>query len=261
MNYLKIYIQLVKHSKRREQIDGYYEKHHVFPVSIFGYNVLTVKLTAREHYIAHALLEKIYTKRYGTHDIRTKKMVRAFFMMNNAHGNGQQRYTNSRLFESSKIRFSEQMRGENSPFYGKKRVFSEQHLENMKSSRKFGEEHPLYGIPRSEEIVAKMKGPKRTGHGDAVSKARKGMKFTEDHKKNLSVSHKGQIPHNKGKSKYMIEIIDPCGNIVVTNNLNYYCISHGLTNKSSCSSLLRVAKGIRQHHKGYTAKIISEIIH
>lgn len=198
MNYLKQYILLIKKARVTNQV-GYCERHHVFPKSIFGNNDFIVKLTARQHYIAHALLEKIYIQRYGDQDVRTKKMVHAFFMMNNTRGNGQHRYTNSRLFEASKLRFSEQMSGENSPFYGKKRVFSEQHLANMKASRKTGEDNPLYAIPRSEEVKAKMRGPKREGHGDAVSRARKGIVFSESHLQNLSDSHKGQIPWNKGK--------------------------------------------------------------
>jgi len=198
MNYLKHYINLIRKSQVTLK-EGYCERHHIFPKSIFGNNNSTVKLTAREHYIAHALLEKIYIKRYGKHDIRTKKMIHAFFMMNNVYGNGQQRYTNSKLYESSKLRFSERMSGKNSPFYGKKRVFSEEHILNLKASRKTGKDHPLYGIPRPKEVVDKMKGPKREGHGKAVSEARKGIKFSEEHLKNLSESHKGQVAWNKGK--------------------------------------------------------------
>lgn len=198
MNYLKQYILLIKKAQVTNQ-EGYCERHHIFPKSIFGDNDKVVKLTARQHYIAHALLEKIYIQRYGKQDVRTKKMVHAFFMMNNAHGNGQIRYTNSRLFEASRIRFSEQMTGKNSPFYGKKRVFSEQHLANLEASRKRGAEHPLYGIPRSEEVKEKMRGPKSAEHREAVSRARMGIVFSETHLHNLSESHKGQIPWNKGK--------------------------------------------------------------
>lgn len=198
MNYLKQYIKLIKKARVTNQ-EGYCERHHVFPKSIFGDNNFIIKLTARQHYIAHALLEKIYIKRYGNQDVKTKKMIRAFFMMNNANGNKQQRYTNSRLFESSKLRFSERMSGENSPFYGKKRVFTEQHLANMRASRLSGSDHPLYGISRPKEVVDKMRKPKQEGHGAAVSKARKGIIFSEEHKQNLSNSHKGQLPWNKDK--------------------------------------------------------------
>lgn len=58
-----------------------YEKHHVFPVSIYGSNKYTVKLTLRQHYIAHALLYKACIFRYGENNIKTKKMIKAFLFM------------------------------------------------------------------------------------------------------------------------------------------------------------------------------------
>lgn len=198
MNYLKHYIKLIRKAQSETQ-SGYCEKHHVFPVSIFGKNKFIVKMTARQHYIAHALLQRIYIKRYGEDDMKSKKMIRAFFMMNTANGIGQHRYFNSRLFEKSKLTYIKSVTGKNSPLYGKKRVFSEKHLENMRKSRKYGPDHPLYGIPRTEEIKKKISKPKCASHSKSMSEVRKGMKFTEEHKKNLSESHKGNIPWNKGK--------------------------------------------------------------
>ena len=198
MNYLKQYIKLIRKAQSNSPV-GYCENHHVFPKSIFGENNFTVKLTAREHYIAHALLEKIYIVRYGLEHRSTRKMIHAFFMMNVLEGKGQQRYVNSRLFESSKIRLGERMSGKNNPFYGKKRVFSEQHLANMKDSRKYGKENPLYGISRSEDVKKKMRKPKHESHGKKVSEGRKGIKFSKEHLTNLSESHKGQVCWNKGK--------------------------------------------------------------
>jgi hypothetical protein len=66
-------------------------------------------LTAREHYIAHALLEKICIKRYGLKDRKTIKMITAFWCMNNQ--NTKNEYFNSYLYESSKIRFIDSKRG------------------------------------------------------------------------------------------------------------------------------------------------------
>jgi len=197
MDYLKHYIKLIRKAQS-EPKKGYCESHHVFPKSIFGNNRYIVKLTAREHYIAHALLEKIYIKRYGINNFKTKKMIHAFFMMNNAASQGQHRYVNSRLFEASRLRFSEAMSGMNNPCYGKKRVFSEQHLANLRATFKKGKNNPMYGIPRDKETIAKMKKPKHSGHGAAVSQGRKGIKFSADHLKNLSESHKGQVAWNKG---------------------------------------------------------------
>lgn len=58
MNYLKIYYQLIENAKQRKNIDGYYEIHHIIPKSEGGDDSPTnlVKLTGREHFIAHKLL-------------------------------------------------------------------------------------------------------------------------------------------------------------------------------------------------------------
>lgn len=61
MNWLNHYQKLVE--KRKLDIpEGYSEKHHIFPTCKGGLNVSEnkVRLTAREHLIAHLLLVKIY---------------------------------------------------------------------------------------------------------------------------------------------------------------------------------------------------------
>jgi hypothetical protein len=52
MNYLKQYIKLIRKAQHTPH-DGYCEKHHVFPKSVFGSNNFVVILSAREHYIPH----------------------------------------------------------------------------------------------------------------------------------------------------------------------------------------------------------------
>jgi hypothetical protein len=107
MNYIKVYCNLIRKAENRTPPEGYTEKHHTFPKSIFGKNNRIVVLTAREHYIAHALLEKICIKRYGLNHWKTKNMVNAVIIMK-----GNYEYYNSFLYEQSKKRFS---------FYMKKR--------------------------------------------------------------------------------------------------------------------------------------------
>lgn len=61
MNYNKIYQQLVLNRQSRIITEGvYYEEHHIIPKSEGGNNKVSnlVKLTPREHYIAHLLLWK-----------------------------------------------------------------------------------------------------------------------------------------------------------------------------------------------------------
>lgn len=66
MNYKRIYDQLVAKAKVRgldkSEVEGYFEKHHILPRCQGGGDEKEnlVLLTAREHYIAHILLWKIY---------------------------------------------------------------------------------------------------------------------------------------------------------------------------------------------------------
>ena len=106
MNYLKVYCNLIRKAENRTPPEGYTEKHHTFPKSIFGKNNRVVILTAREHYIAHALLEKAFIKRYGLKHWKTIKMTLAHSGMS---GNGG--YTNSYLYEGAKRRRSNVMKG------------------------------------------------------------------------------------------------------------------------------------------------------
>jgi hypothetical protein len=61
MNYIKHYDLLINRAKNRT-LSCYTEEHHILPKSIGGTDEPTnlVKLTAREHYLSHILLAKIY---------------------------------------------------------------------------------------------------------------------------------------------------------------------------------------------------------
>ena len=148
MNYSKIYSQLIESSKNRE-LDCYTEIHHVVPRCFGGLDESSnlVKLTAREHFIAHLLLCKIYP----TH----KGLRLALWMMTNVKDKRQQRHRpNSRLYEMIRLEYSESVRGENNPNYGK--THSLETREKIKIS--------LTGLKHSEETRKKM------------SEARKGKK-------------------------------------------------------------------------------------
>jgi hypothetical protein len=110
MNYLKHYCNLIRKAENRISPKDYTEKHHIFPVSIFGKNKRIVVLTAREHYIAHALLEKICIKRYGVSDWKTKKMTHSHILMK-GKGERSEVYYNSYLYEGARIRNSKILTG------------------------------------------------------------------------------------------------------------------------------------------------------
>lgn len=68
MNYNKIYQSLITRAKTRTQeIDTYYEEHHIIPRCIGGTDssINLVKLTAEEHLLAHLLLVKLYPESSG----------------------------------------------------------------------------------------------------------------------------------------------------------------------------------------------------
>jgi len=175
MNYLKVYCNLIRKAERRTPPEGYTEKHHTFPKSIFGKNNRIVLLTGREHYIAHALLEKAFIKRYGLKDKRTIKMTYAH---NGMKGNGG--YINSYLYESARNRLSNNVTGENNPFYGK---FHDEITRKKMSENGKGKKMP----PRTEEYK-KM-----------LSERMKNRIISEETKIKMSESKKGSIPWNKGK--------------------------------------------------------------
>jgi hypothetical protein len=66
MNYQKHYNQLIARANNR-LVDGYCESHHIIPRCLGGDDSTSnlVNLTAREHFIAHLLLVKIYPKNKG----------------------------------------------------------------------------------------------------------------------------------------------------------------------------------------------------
>ncbi len=106
MNYKSNYYDYVKYVQtlnRSKSSSIYYEEHHIVPRSLGGLNTPDNKvlLTAREHYLAHYLLMKIYE---NEDIISYRKMVNAFICMNwNKYG---KRYLNSRLYERARITFS-----------------------------------------------------------------------------------------------------------------------------------------------------------
>jgi len=159
MNYKKIYDSLIDRAKQRGGVDGYYEVHHIIPICQGGsddeHNL--VKLTAREHFIAHALLFKTY---------RTSKLAYAWNMMTIKDPN-QERYYNGRLYESAKkarsAALKKEMKGKGNNFYGRR------HTEETK--RKISEKRKLKKT--SDETRAKM------------SATRKGVPKSEEHKRKI----------------------------------------------------------------------------
>jgi hypothetical protein len=103
MNYERIYNSIIYHRIQNPLPNEVYgEKHHIIPKSLGGDDNITniVKLSAREHFICHALLAEMYEK----YSNEWYKMNHAFMMMKAcATGN---RYLNAKLYELKRIDFS-----------------------------------------------------------------------------------------------------------------------------------------------------------
>jgi len=110
MNYKKNYDDYVSYVKSQHRYKMsrynpsyvYYEKHHVIPRCLGGKDTYDnlVLLTAREHYLAHYLLTKIYPS--------NQKILFAFCQMHHGRAYDRLGYFNSSLYQVSKERFSQQ---------------------------------------------------------------------------------------------------------------------------------------------------------
>lgn len=156
MNYAKHYNLLIFRAKGRT-LDGYYEKHHIIPKCLNGpdnpENI--VLLTAREHFVAHLLLVKIYPN-------ERKILFAARMMSGNPTGKRNTNKTYEWIKERiSKIGHSEETKekmslahtGENNHFYGKNHTdeVKEQHSRIMKG-RMIGDKNPFFGKKHPKEI-------------------------------------------------------------------------------------------------------------
>lgn len=106
MDYQRIYNLIIEKRKKEIINDGYFEIHHIIPRSLGGNDNVDnlIALTAREHFICHYLLAKIYPK----DSFEWYKMNHAFLMMK-ASTVAQNRYFNSRLYDAMRKNFSKVM--------------------------------------------------------------------------------------------------------------------------------------------------------
>lgn len=114
MNYLKAYFSIIRNRKNNplnpEKV--YLESHHIIPRSLGGSNKKSnlVNLTAREHFICHLLLVKIFEKRkvynfnFDNEKQALKKMSYGIYSMK-MNGTGE-RYLNSYLYSKFKNKYS-----------------------------------------------------------------------------------------------------------------------------------------------------------
>ena len=223
MDYLKIYTNLIsiavsknrRKVKRNSKDYTYYEVHHITPKSFFVKNggwiasdpdiaENLVLLTAKEHFVAHHLLCKIYNY---------PSIQYAFWAMcNQASGDQERRYKITCItYESAKKNFSlthsKTMTGERNPNY--KRIFTEEERKLVSERMTRIRQHTKWGHSDEEK---KNRAERMTGarnpqfgkvrsaeHRKRMSDATKGRKLSEERKKQISITSSGENNGMYGK--------------------------------------------------------------
>lgn len=128
--YLKYYCDIIDQAKKRILLDQYYEKHHYIPRSLGGTDEYIVRLSAREHFICHRLLEKF------TVGIAHQKMSYALWRLTNqnkvAYKITARTYANVRTIHAQTL--STRMSGDLNPNY--QRIFSPEYKQKLRQARK-----------------------------------------------------------------------------------------------------------------------------
>lgn len=221
--YTNWYNRIIRNAQSRE-LDTYYEIHHIVPKSLGGTNQKSnlVKLTAKEHYVCHLLLMKMYSDKKAK-----QKMASAFLYMSKVRNDHTKRRYTSILYERHKIIrqkiLSEQMSGSGNPMFGK--VHSEKTRNKISNAR--------IGVnTNTSELIERKRNKWLSNNPNYNPEIRQRM--------------------NEKQSKNYI-VIDPSGNTIEVKNLKQFCIENNLHNGNMCS----VAKGKLNHYKGWTCKYIS----
>ncbi len=201
MNYEKNYYDYLSYIKSLHRVKlntsafdyVYYEYHHIIPKCVGGtdedFNL--VLLTAREHFLAHYLLCKIYDT-----GINHSKMIFAFNGMKR-NNNGYRNYFNSRLYEASRIEFrnlvSSIMSNRTFVMMYNKEVDTIKHCKTEQQIQKYLELGYLFGgRPPKEESIKKMK---ETKLNQNLIPWNKGLKMSKDYK--IETDKKSKETRNK----------------------------------------------------------------
>lgn len=200
MNYQKIYNSLIQKRLiyKLNKTQEYCECHHILPRSLNRNDDASnlVLLLAREHYVAHRLLEKITKEKFGNNSKEHSSMLHAIWLM--SHDSKHKKFVNSRTYEFLKIERSKnlsvQMSGKGNPMYGKniKDYMSpekyEQHCKNISKSNK----GRIVSIETRQKISKSNKGKIITKEQrEKISKALIGYKRPKEVCKKLSAAMKG----------------------------------------------------------------------
>lgn len=163
--YTKWYFSIIENAKLKNNHTGYMERHHITPKSFGGNNTKNnlVYLTAREHFVCHLLLTKM------TNGENRYKMLHAFMLMK-GQNDQQNRYMNSKIFNSIKKEFGEMIRN--------KKLGTKQTQETKNKIRNSikGKPSPISEAGRksiSEKAKARIQKPRHEEYKKTMSEAMK----------------------------------------------------------------------------------------
>ncbi len=224
MNYEKNYYDYISYVKslnrvKRRKSDPnyvYYEEHHILPKSIFPEKKddadNKVLLTAREHYLAHYLLCKIYNSGDAHY-----KMLFAFHRMQYQRDD-LENYVNSRLYEKLKKELSD-VKSKLSKELSQKRSkdYYLKGVQTRKVNGSYNQKEYADKISQSLKETYK-KHPEIIQH---LSDINKGKKHSEETKKKMSLMRKGHKVSDETKQKLRMQHSTGKVIINVTKNIKY----------------------------------------
>lgn len=241
MNYKKVYYQIVENRIQNPLDEAEYgEMHHIIPKSLGGTDEKEniVKLSAREHFICHALLSEMYERE----SFEWYKMNHAFIIMKSSsfvHDNN--RYFNSRLYELKRKDFSKVMSysqsGSKNSQYGKEK--SIKHLNKLNKTIRNS-----YGgiLPSEYKSIQRLKEKSKfTINGKYVNKNRVrkikeifGIDLTKNPKKELEKLKDTlyNLYINDRKSTNEIADLFKTNNETIRNYLKYFQIQRRTLSES-----------------------------
>jgi hypothetical protein len=242
MNKYKTWYNSIIENAKNRVVDGYVEKHHILPKSLGGEDNKEnlVALTAREHFICHWLLVKMYTG-----EARSKMIYALNGMKRNGHCT--KRYETkitSRVYENLKKEFSivhsATMKGRDSWNKGHKEDRPDvlekvkQAALNRKPQSKESRElqaSKTRGQKRNDEQKAKIslalkgkpKGPMSDKQKEAISKGSKGIKKSKEHGAAISAT----VAKLLAEGKHYTQVKLQCPHCTVQASKARYNAYHG----------------------------------
>jgi len=200
--YAKCYYSIINRAKSRElSKDIYIEKHHIIPRSLGGSNDQTnlVKLTAKEHRLAHILLPRMTID-----PAHTKSVWYALWMMLRTKNTNQQRkISKGSAFNLAKIEVAK-----NSSQLHKGKTVSVETREKISKSS-LGRESAFKGHTHSAESKQKLSAARKgkTTSLETITKileSRKHYRHSEETKQKISANNKGKTVNHTIETRQKI---------------------------------------------------------